>query len=101
VLLLVGLASNGYWALNNTMVLGATDPEYYGRVMSVYMLSWSVSSFAALPEGRLVDALGVQTVVASVGVILIVSLLVITTLLPGHRRLRDAEARGAQPAAFS
>src|SRR3972149_6571162 len=60
-LLFVGLASNGYWALNNTMVLGNTAPEYYGRVMSVYMMSWSFSSFAALPGGKLADALGVQT----------------------------------------
>ncbi len=96
-LLLVGLTSNGYWALNNTMVLGNAHPEYYGRVMSVYMLSWSVSSFAALPEGKLADVLGVQTMVAGAGVLLVVALLAIVTLLPGHRRLRDHEA-ALQPA---
>lgn len=90
-LLFVGLASNGYWALNNTMVLGNTAPKYYGRVMSVYMLSWSFSSFAALPEGRLADAVGVQTMTAGVGVLLVLALLAIVLFLPGHRRLREHE----------
>jgi len=98
-LLFVGLASNGYWALNNTMVLGNTDPEFYGRVMSVYMLGWSFSSFASLPEGRLADAIGVQTMTAGVGVVLIVALLAVVLLLPGHRRLREHEGRQIEAAA--
>lgn len=98
-LLFVGLASNGYWALNSTMVLGNTDQEFYGRVMSVYMLSWSFSSFASLPEGRLADAVGVQTMTAGAGVVLILALLAIALFLPGHRRLREHEGRQIEAAA--
>ena len=97
-LLFVGLAANGYWALNNTMVLGETDQNYYGRVMSVYMLSWSVMPFVALPQSALADAFGVQPMVAGVGALLIVMLLAIVMLLPGHRRLREREANAAQEA---
>jgi MFS family permease len=93
-LLFVGFMANGYWALNNTMVLANTDPEYYGRVMSVYMLSWSLTSFSGLPESALADAVGVQTMLAGVGVTLVVLLLAIALLLPGHRRLRDHESAG-------
>jgi predicted MFS family arabinose efflux permease len=91
-LLLVGLTSNGFWALNSTLVLASTDREYYGRVMSVYMLSWSVMPFVAMPESALADALGVQTMVAGVGVLLVLVLLAVILLLPGHRRLREQEA---------
>ncbi len=97
-LLLVGLTSNGFWALNSTLVLGSTDREYYGRVMSVYMLSWSVMPFVAMPESALADALGVQTMVAGVGVLLAL-VLVATLLLPGFRRLREQEAGELQAAA--
>jgi predicted MFS family arabinose efflux permease len=97
-LLFVGLTSNGFWALNNTMVLGNASPQYYGRVMSVYMLSWSFNSFAALPEGRLADAIGVQTMTAGVGVVLIISLLLIITL-PSYRRLRAHELGQIEAAA--
>ena len=91
-LIFVGLTANGYWALNNTMVLGSTNPEYYGRVMSVYMLSWSVMPFATLPESALADQVGVQTMVAGVGVLLVLALLAIVLLLPGYRRLREQDA---------
>lgn len=96
-LLFVGLTANGFWALNNTMVLFATDQEYYGRVMSVYMLSWSVMPFVALPESALADALGVQTMVAGVGALMVLALLAIA-LLPGHRHLREQEASPVQTA---
>lgn len=97
-LVFVGLTANGYWALNNTMVLASTDQEYYGRVMSVYMLSWSVMPFVALPESALADQFGVQTMVAGVGALLVLSLLAIVLLLPGHRRLREHEASQVQAA---
>ena len=94
-LLFVGLTSNGYWALNNTMVLGATDREYYGRVMSIYMLSWSFAPFAALPESAIADAFGVRQMEVGVGVLLVALMVAIAVLLPGHRRMRQDESRAA------
>ena len=91
-LVFVGLASNGYWALNNTMVLGATDPAYFGRVMSIYMLSWSVMPFVALPQSALADGIGVQWMLGGVGILLIAVLLAIILLLPGYRRLHELES---------
>jgi predicted MFS family arabinose efflux permease len=91
-LLFVGLASNGYWALNNTMVLGASDHAYFGRVMSIYMLSWSVMPFIALPQSLLADAFGVQWMMGGVGVLLIILIAAMVLLLPGYRRLNDQEA---------
>lgn len=99
-LLFVGLTSNGYWALNTTMVLGNTDGEYYGRVMSVYMLSWSFMPFAAMPQSALADAYGVQWMIAGVGILLVV-LIVAMVALPGYRRLRDRETHLAEAAAGS
>ncbi|MEX2247584.1 MAG: MFS transporter [Dehalococcoidia bacterium] len=92
-LVLVGLAGNGYWALNNTLVLGATDHAYYGRVMSVYMLSWSFQPFVALPESIIADAIGIQTMMGCVGALVAVSLLLVAISHPGYARIRAAEAR--------
>jgi MFS family permease len=90
-LFFVGLASNAFWALNNTMLLDVSDKAYYGRVMSVYMLSWAVMPFVALPESALADRFGVQALVAGIGVTLIVVALAAVMLLPGHRRLQAME----------
>ena len=88
-LLFVGFASNAFWALNSTLVLSSSSPEYYGRVMSVYMISWAVSPFAGFPEGTLADVIGLQWLIAGVGMTLILALLAIVVLLPGHRQLDD------------
>jgi hypothetical protein len=77
------------------MVLGATDRAYYGRVMSLYILSWSIAPFAALPASVVADTFGVRQMEAAVGVLLIVLMVAIAVLLPGHRRLREEEARAA------
>jgi predicted MFS family arabinose efflux permease len=95
-LLFVGFASNSYWALNSTLVLSATSPEYYGRVMSVYMISWAVSPFVAFPESALADWIGVQWLVVGVGVTLIAALCGVVLLLPGHRRYQESQLAAAE-----
>ena len=88
-LLFVGFTSNGYWALNNTLVLSSATPEYYGRVMSVYMVSWAISPFAAFPESAIADQIGIQWLVVGVGCALIVGLLAIISFVPGHRAMEE------------
>lgn len=68
-ILLVGLCGNAYTALNNTMIMTTTDRAYHGRVMSIYMMTWSLSPLASLPIGAVVDAFGAQHVVAVFGVL--------------------------------
>ena len=42
MLALVGFTSQGYFVLNNVMLMAATDRKYYGRTMSLYMVTWSL-----------------------------------------------------------
>lgn len=60
ILVGVGLASQGYMTLNNVLLMEATDPAYYGRVMSIYILTFSISPVAMLPIGYMVDHVGVS-----------------------------------------
>ena len=72
ILSIVGLASQGYMTLNNVLIMENTDPLYYGRVMSVYMLTFSMSPVAMLPIGYLVDHIGVSRTEAIAGIVLAV-----------------------------
>jgi len=92
-ILLVGLCGNAYTALNNTLIMTTTDRAYHGRVMSIYMMTWSLSPLASLPIGALVDHFGVQAVVAVFGLIVAGMILVGSPL-----RLRSS-GRAAAPAA--
>jgi MFS family permease len=69
-LLVVGGCAATYQALNNTLVMEATPREYYGRVMSVYMMTWSMMPLASVPVAALADAVGARPTVAGTGLLL-------------------------------
>jgi MFS family permease len=65
----VGLAGNAYMSLNSTMIMSTTERAYHGRVMSVYMMTWSLMPLSTLPLSKVVDVVGVQPVTAVCGAI--------------------------------
>lgn len=74
---LIGLAFTGYQTLNNTMLMTEADPEYYGRVMSLMMMTFSGMSLVAAPLGMLADKIGpTNTFALEGGVIIAVMVLV-------------------------
>jgi len=90
LLVLVGLASMGYMTINSVLLMEAADPAYYGRVMSLYMITFSMSPVAMLPIGYLVDRVGAQKTEAGAGIVLAVLMLL---FLLGGRRLLAGRAR--------
>jgi MFS family permease len=79
LLAVIGLASQGYMTLNNVLLMESTDKAYYGRVMSVYMLTFSMSPVAMLPIGYLVDLVGVSRTEAGAGLLLALIMLMFLT----------------------
>lgn len=93
LLVLVGLASQGYMTLNNVLIMLETDKKLYGRVMSIYMITWSVMPLATLPMGALVDLVGVQATVAGAGALLAALIAVIAVRHPAGWRVPAVHAR--------
>jgi hypothetical protein len=57
-------------------VIRSGDSTYYGRVMSVYMLNFSMTPIAMLPTGYLVDRFGVSATEMTAGIILSIIMLI-------------------------
>jgi hypothetical protein len=57
----IGLSSASYMTLNGTSLMIATPSELYGRVVSVYMLTFSLFPLASWPMGMVADAIGART----------------------------------------
>ncbi len=74
---ITGFTFTVYQTLNNTMVMNAADPEYYGRVMSIYMLTFSVMPLMAAPLGALADAVGASVLFVVQGCLVAGGVLVI------------------------
>ena len=83
-----GFFNAGFAALNNTLLTSSTDQQLYGRVMSVYLLTFATSRTGILPQGWLADQLGGPTTVVIAGSLLIAAVVGFVTLSPGYRRIR-------------
>ena len=93
----VGLTANAYFSLNNTLVMLHTDPAYYGRVMSIYMMTFSLMMFAGFPMGLLVDRWGAPQVVGIAGAIIMLFILAISLAVPSMRRRDEGTPQTAPP----
>jgi len=87
-LALLGIASNAYMAMNNTVVMMSIPDELRGRVMGVYMMTWGFMPLGVLPIGILGDVVGVPIVLATGGAIMAIVSLVIWLAVPELRRLK-------------
>jgi MFS family permease len=89
LLAVVGFASQVFLTMNKTMLMMSSDRAYYGRVMSIYMMGFSLTPLALLPMGAGVDAIGAPTTVAAAGVVIIA--VIATTGLIQSIRNRSTE----------
>jgi predicted MFS family arabinose efflux permease len=76
LLSLVGFSSQVFLTLNKTLLMLASEREYYGRVMSIYMMGFSLNPIVLLPMGAAVDRVGAPATiaVAGAGVIAVIAL---------------------------
>ncbi len=69
---LVGFAGNACTGFNSALLMLRTEEAYYGRVMSIYMMNWSLMTLFTLPLGMLVDQWGAPLVTsaAALGIVI-------------------------------
>ncbi|MGH2461695.1 MAG: MFS transporter [Chloroflexota bacterium] len=89
-LIFVGIAGDGYSTLNSTMVMLNTDRAWYGRVMSIYMMNWSLMPLATLPLGAMSDSIGAPITEAIAGALIVALVIGVVIFYPSWRKLGDA-----------
>lgn len=94
---IVGLAANAYMSLNNTLVMLQTDQAYYGRVMSIYMMTFSLMPLAGYPMGLLVDRWSAPQVVGIAGAVILLFILAISLVMPSMRQVETGEQQSVPP----
>jgi MFS family permease len=86
-LLVMGLVSSAYMTLTSTLVMHYAEPAYHGRVMSVYMLTFSAMPLGVVPFGILSDRYGAPITIGMGGLVLAAVVLVVGLLHPTYRRI--------------
>lgn len=93
---LVGFSGSVYQSLNTSLITSKTNAEFYGRVMSVNQLGFSLNMIAPLPIGIAVDRVGAPTVVGINGLLITLFVFGVATLVGSYRRLEsEAPAEAA------
>jgi hypothetical protein len=75
-------------SLNGTMLMGNTDPRLYGRVLSVYLMTFAVTPIAALPLAWATDQIDPQLAVGITGVLVTTAVVVLAIFNPATRHAR-------------
>lgn len=83
-ILILGLTLTAYQTLNSTLIMDAARPEFYGRVMSINMLSFSAMPLMAFPLGQVADSVGATNLFIAQGAIVVGFMALIAVLNPGH-----------------
>lgn len=71
VMVAVGVGQAGRMSLGNILVMEYTDPAYQGRVMSVFMMEFSLVSFGTFLVGMLAEVVGIQWAIGSTALALV------------------------------
>ncbi|MPZ99172.1 MAG: MFS transporter [Dehalococcoidia bacterium] len=83
-LAILGGTATAYMTLNQTMLMSESEGPYRGRVMSIFMLTFSAMPLMSLPMGVLADTVGAQTLFIVQGLLVTVVLVVLGFSNRGH-----------------
>jgi MFS family permease len=87
VIVLVGIGQTGRMTLSNTLLQYYVDDAYRGRVMSLYMMEFGLSSFGVFFAAIMADLVGPQMAVGGLAVLMVILSTLALFLVPRLRRL--------------
>ncbi|UCD09368.1 MAG: MFS transporter [Dehalococcoidales bacterium] len=88
IIVFVGMGQAGRMALGNTLIQYYVDPDFRGRVMSIYVMEFGLTSFGGAGAGLLTDALGPEIGLGAFSIALVVVSVLAFIFL---RRLRQLD----------
>ena len=86
LMLPVGFAEVGRFALGQALSMELTDDEHRAHVASLFMMSFSVVALGMLPLGLAMEAFGAEAAMFGLGVLLLASSVLFMVTMKGLRR---------------
>ena len=82
LLLFIGIASGIFMSLGMTLMQYYSEPEMRGRVMSVAVMPFGVSSMSAVPFGMIATKIGIENYLMISGILLVFFTILIVLVFP-------------------
>jgi MFS family permease len=90
MLTVVGFSSAAFMGLNSTLIMSNAPPRLYGRIMSIYMLTFAAQPLGALPLAWVADAAGAPASMVLAGTAVLAAVAGIGLFYGPYRRIRWA-----------
>ena len=87
LMVVVGLGQTGRMTLGNTLLQYYVEDEYRGRVMSIYMMEFGLTSFGTFAAGVIAGFFGVQWAIGGFAAVLVFMAALALVFLPRLRKL--------------
>ena len=87
IMVFVGIGQTARMTLGNTLLQYYVHDEYRGRVMSIYMMEFGMTSFAVFFAGIIADQVGIHWSIGGMAIILVAACIALLVLSPRIRRL--------------
>ena len=91
-MLIFGPAISGFMLTNNALLMGSTDPAFYGRVMALTMIAFGAQGVLALPIGVIADTIGERQTLLLEGAIVLAAAIVAAVIYSGSIRRQPLAA---------
>jgi MFS family permease len=88
MLILVGFCSAAFMGLNSTLIMSNAPTHLYGRIMSIYMLTFAAQPLGAVPLAWVADAVGAPASMVVAGCAVLVVVLGIGVFFAPYRGIR-------------
>jgi len=87
LMVFIGLGQAGRMALSNTLLQYYVKDEFVGRVMSLFLMQFGLTSFSAFAAGELTEIIGVQWAVGGFAMVLVFLSILALIFVPRLRKL--------------
>jgi len=88
LIVFVGLGQTGRMTLGNTLLQYYTDNEHRGRVMSIYLMNFGLTSFGTFAAGMMAEAMGAQWALGGFALMLVLMSILAIVFVPRLRKLQ-------------
>jgi predicted MFS family arabinose efflux permease len=87
IMVFIGLGQTTRMSLSNVLIQAYVEDEYRGRVMSIYMMEFSLMQFGVFAVGILASVIGIQYALTFTSVLLLIFLVYAYLFIPRLRNL--------------
>ena len=87
IMVFIGIGHTFRMTIGSTLLQAYADPEYRGRVMSIFSMQWGLMSICTFFAGLLAESVPVQWVLGSLAMLLIVLCVLALSFVPSLRKL--------------